>query len=63
MKSHMQISSNHITFLLLLLVVSIYSCTSDGFKEGETGYRYKIVRDGEGPVFENNQYIQYCFEK
>jgi FKBP-type peptidyl-prolyl cis-trans isomerase len=40
-----------------LLVVSIYSCTSDRFKEGETGYQYKIVRDGEGPVFENNQYI------
>lgn len=53
----MRINSNHITVLLSLLVVSIYSCTSDGFKQGETGYQYKIVRNGEGPVFENNQYI------
>ena len=53
----MRINSNYITVILSLLVLSIYSCTSDGFKEGETGYRYKIVRDGEGPVFENNQYI------
>ncbi len=53
----MRINSNHITVILSFLVLSIYSCTSDGFKEGETGYRYKIVRDGEGPVFENNQYI------
>ena len=53
----MSINRNHITFILVFLVVFINSCTTDGFKEGETGYQYKIVRAGDGPVFENNQYI------
>ncbi len=53
----MRINSPYITFILSILIVSFYSCTSDGFKEGETGYQYKIVRNGDGPVFQNNQFI------
>jgi FKBP-type peptidyl-prolyl cis-trans isomerase len=53
----MSINRNHIVSLLALLIVLINSCNIDGFKEGETGYQYKIVRNGDGPAFENNQYL------
>lgn len=53
----MSINRNHIIFILAFLVVVTNSCTIDGFKEGETGYQYKIVRNGDGPAFINNQYI------
>ena len=53
----MSINNNHLLFIILLLTVLIGSCNTKDFKSGETGYQYKIVRNGEGPDFENNHYI------
>ena len=53
----MSLNHNYILFILVLLVAFTNSCSLDGFKEGETGYQYKIVRNGKGPVFENNHYV------
>jgi len=53
----MSINYNHLVFIIALLIVLISSCNTKDFKKGETGYQYKIVRNGDGPLFENNQYI------
>lgn len=53
----MNINHNHLIFIISILVVLLSSCSTKDFKQGETGYQYKIVRSGEGPTFDNNQYI------
>jgi FKBP-type peptidyl-prolyl cis-trans isomerase len=53
----MSINHNPLIFIIAILVVLMSSCNEKDFKTGETGYQYKIVRNGDGPLFENNNYI------
>jgi FKBP-type peptidyl-prolyl cis-trans isomerase len=53
----MNINHSQFIFIIYLLTVFVGSCTQKDFKSAETGYQYKIVKKGGGPVFKNNHYI------
>jgi len=53
----MNINYKSLIFIFILLVTFASSCHWNDFKKGEKGYQYKIVREGNGPEFENNHFI------
>jgi FKBP-type peptidyl-prolyl cis-trans isomerase len=53
----MNINRSYLLFILSILIIFVSSCSSGDYRTGETGYKYKIVRDRGGPTFINNHYI------
>lgn len=43
--------------VILILVLFLSSCNDDEFKNTDKGYKYRIVRAGQGPEFQDNQFI------
>ena len=43
--------------LILILTMFLSSCYVDEYKTSDRGYKYKVVREGKGPGFQNNQFI------
>jgi len=57
MRLLMNINRNNLFLIISVFTVLISSCSDRDFKLGETGYKYKIVRQGYGPAFKDNHYI------
>jgi FKBP-type peptidyl-prolyl cis-trans isomerase len=53
----MNINHNQLLLVMSVLIVFAGSCSQDDFKTDQSGYQYKIVRNGDGPDFINNHYI------
>jgi len=53
----MIINHKNLLFIIAILVIYASSCSQGDFKIDDAGYKYKIVRSGNGPTFVNDQYI------
>lgn len=53
----LQMSINNHSYFLIFLVFLIVSCNSDDFNKTQSGLKYNIVKEGDGPEFKDEDYI------
>ena len=53
----MNTNPKHVLSIIIILALFFSSCNHDEFKTSDKGYKYKIVREGKGPEFQDNMFI------